>query len=188
MEERSIRDEKIIEMFFARDEKALGEVTRIWGGYCTSIARSLLGDDGAAEECVNDTYLKLWSSIPPAEPNPLKPYIGRVVRNCALDRLDRERAQKRGGGELPMLLSELEDCLSSRDSEFDEGEISAAIDEFLRGCEKEIRVIFVRRYYYGDRIGDIARRMCQTESRVRSALHRTRKKLRAYLEARGISI
>ena len=70
MDEKSIRDQRIIELFFARDENVLSEVARIWGGYCTAIARSLLGDDGAAEECVNDTYLKMWSSIPPAAPNP----------------------------------------------------------------------------------------------------------------------
>ena len=188
MDEKSIRDQRIIELFFARDENALSEVARIWGGYCTAIARSLLGDDCAAEECVNDTYLKMWSSIPPAAPNPLKPYIGRTVRNCALDRLDYDRAQKRGGGELPVLLSELGDCVSEWVSDSEEGEISSAIDEFLRGCEKGVRVIFVRRYFYGDSIRDIAQRMCQTESRVRSTLHRTRKKLRAYLDAREINI
>ena len=188
MDEKNIQDEKIIEMFFSRDENALSEVSRIWGGYCGAIARSLLGDEGAAEECVNDTYMKLWNSIPPANPVPLKPYIGRTVRNCALDRLDYERAQKRGGGELPLILSELEDCLSSDEESFESGEISTAIDAFLRGCEKDVRIIFVRRYFYGDSIREVARRMCHSEVQVRSTLHRTRKKLRAYLEARGINI
>lgn len=187
MDEKNVQDEKIIEMLFSRDERGLSELSRIWGGYCSSIARSLLGDESDAEECVNDTYMKLWNSIPPAKPIPLKPYIGRTVRNCALDRLDYERAQKRGGGELPLILSELEDCLSAVDNSA-EGEISLAIDAFLRGCERDVRVIFVRRYFYGDPMREIAERLCCSEVRVRSTLHRTRKKLRAYLEAQGINI
>lgn len=86
-----------------------------------------------------------------------------------------------------MILSELEDCLPAGD-DGSEGEISSAIDAFLRGCERDVRVIFVRRYFYGDPIREIARRLCHSEVRVRSTLHRTRKKLRAYLEARGINI
>lgn len=182
-------DEKILELYIERNEDAIAETQRCYGAYLWSLARSVTDSEQDAEECVNDTYLRAWNSIPPAHPMPLRPYLARITRNLALDRVARESAQKRGGGELTLMLSELSEVLTDSVAEqSEEGEISAAIDAFLRTLPKTERVVFVRRYFYGCSIAEIAKGCGVGGSKIKSMLHRTRKKLRVRLLKEGIII
>lgn len=182
-------DEKILELYMARDEDAIAHTASCYGPYLMSLARSVTGSEQDAEECVNDTYLRAWNSIPPARPMPLRPYLARITRNIALDRVAREGAQKRGGGEMPLMLSELTEVLADSLAEgVGEGEIGAVIDAFLREQPKQTRTVFVRRYFYGCSIAEIAREHGVSGSKIKSMLHRTRQKLRVRLQKEGIII
>ena len=182
-------DEKILELYIERNEDAIEQTQQCYGSYLLSLARSVTGSEQDAEECVNDTYLRAWNSIPPAHPIPLRPYLARVTRNLALDRVSRERAQKRGGGELTLMLSELSEVLEDSVAEqAEEGEIGTAIDAFLRTLPKTERVVFVRRYFYGCSIAEIAKECGVGSSKIKSMLHRTRQKLRVRLQKEGINI
>lgn len=182
-------DEKILELYIERNEGAIEQTQQCYGSYLLSLARSVTGSEQDAEECVNDTYLRAWNSIPPAHPVPLRPYLARITRNLALDRVSRERAQKRGGGELTLMLSELSEVLTNSLAEQSEqGEIGTAIDAFLRELPKTERVVFVRRYFYGCSIAEIAKECGVGSSKIKSMLHRTRQKLRVRLQKEGIII
>lgn len=182
-------DEKILELYIERNEDAIEQTQMRYGSYLLSLARSVTGSEQDAEECVNDTYLRAWNSIPPAHPIPLRPYLARVTRNLALDRVSRESAQKRGGGELTMMLSELSEVLEDSVAEqTEEGAIGTVIDAFLRELPKIDRVVFVRRYFYGCSIAEISKECGVSNSKIKSMLHRTRKKLRVRLQKEGIII
>ena len=135
-------------------------------------------------ECVNDTYLKMWDSIPPNRPDNLKAYGGRFVRNAAINRAEYNSAERRGGGEL---LAELDECCTGT-SDAPEGEITRAIDSFLRTIDRESRVIFVLRYWYMTPLEKIAKRLGCGIPGVKSRLFRTRQKLKEHLEKEGISL
>ena len=182
-------DEKILELYIERNEDAIEQTQQCYGSYLLSLARSVTGSEQDAEECVNDTYLRAWNSIPPAHPIPLRPYLARITRNLALDRVSRERAQKRGGGELTLMLSELSEVLEDSVAEqTEEGAIGTVIDAFLRTLPKTERVVFVRRYFYGCSIAEIAKECGVGSSKIKSMLHRTRQKLRVRLQKEGINI
>ena len=182
-------DEKILALYIERDECAIAETQRCYGTYLLSLARSVTGSEQDAEECVNDTYLRTWNSIPPAHPVPLRPYLARITRNLALDRVSRESAQKRGGGELTLMLSELSEAVTDSAAESsEEGQISAAIEAFLRTLPKLERVVFVRRYFYGCSVAEIAKECGAGSSKIKSMLHRIRQKLRIRLQKEGIII
>ena len=182
-------DEKILKLYIERNEDAIEQTQQCYGSYLLSLARSVTGSEQDAEECVNDTYLRAWNSIPPAHPAPLRPYLARITRNLALDRVSRERAQKRGSGELTLMLSELSEVLTdSLAEQSEQGEISTAIDAFLRTLPKTERVVFVRRYFYGCSIAEIAKECGVGSSKIKSMLHRTRQKLRVRLQKEGIII
>ena len=183
-------DEKIIELFFARDEAALKHTSEKYEDYCFTIANNILGNHLDAEECVNDTYLAVWSSIPPERPLRLSAYLGKITRNFALLRYRKERAQKRMsnienvGEELLALIPDGSDLASDYDSR----RIGLVIDTFLRSINKADRQIFVRRYWYGDSIADVCRFTGFGESRVKTSLHRTRTKLAQVLKKEGITV
>jgi RNA polymerase sigma-70 factor (ECF subfamily) len=146
-----------------------------------------------SEEAVNDAYLAAWSSIPPESPAPLSTYIGRLVRNISLNKYEARNAKKRGGrpedGSATLMLSELEECIPSArnvEEEVDGNELARTIDEFLATVKQEDRFYFVRRYWHYCSVPEIARQFSVGESKVKVSLHRTRKKLKAYLEERGI--
>ena len=144
-------DNEIIELFFARDERAIEAASREYGAYCASIARGILDDQGAAEECVNDTWLKCWQTIPPQRPKSLKGYAGRIVRNLALSALRSEHAQKRGGGQVQLALDELSEVVSGGETPegaLDRKAFRAALDGFLAGLAQRDRSLFLRRYWY----------------------------------------
>lgn len=180
-----LSDGEIKSLYIARDERATDETAKKYGALFMKIARGILPPEDA-EECVNDAYMKLWTSIPPADPQSLKAYGAKTVRNISLSRLEYENAEKRGGG---ILFSELDECVPDTEADpVGDGELSEAIDRFLRGLEREKRVIFVLRYFYGEEIKAIAVRMKCGGGRIKTILHRTRKELKAYLEEEGISL
>ena len=149
---------------------------------------NILQNPGDSEECVNDTYLAAWNSIPPNRPESLSGYLARLTRNLSINRYKARSAERRGGGEFALSLDELDDCIADESSRFGEEELGTLISEFLYTVSKETRQVFVRRYFYSDSITAIATRFRMSESKVKSMLHRTRGGLRDFLTERGISI
>ena len=176
-------DRKIIDLFFERSEDALIECARKYTYYCRSIAGNILKNNSDADECVNDTLLKVWEAIPPHRPESLKAYLGKIVRNLALDRYEAAHAQKRGGGEVELALDELGDIPTPIN---DSGEITQVINDFLITEAIEDADIFIKRYWYLQSIKEIASEYGFTESKVKSCLFRMRGKLKIKLESEGL--
>ena len=183
-------DHRIIALYWVRDERAISETALKYGNYCQQIAHNILHNMQDAEECVNDTYLRTWNAIPPQRPTKLGAFLGKITRNLALDKFKALSAEKRKGDTFGISLDELGDCLPSRDLEEEESAriIGEAINGFLKKELPTARKIFVCRYFYGDSIEDICRRLGITEARVKSSLFRSRTRLRAHLEKEGICI
>lgn len=182
-------DEIILDLYWARSESAISEIAKKYGSYCMAIAANILQNSEDAEECVNDTYQKAWENIPPQRPANFRAFLGRITRNLSLNRYKEQRTQKRGGDNIALIYSELEECIpASRDTEaeFESGLVVGAINSFLQSLDRESRIVFVRRYWYADPIRGIAVRFGMSESKVKSMLFRTRKKLRTHLENEGV--
>ncbi len=183
-----MEDKKIIELYFARNESAIAETDKKYGAYCRAIAYRILEDRLDSEEVANDTYLRLWNSIPPKKPDPLKPYVGRISRNLALDVYDAKHAEKRHG--VTLALEELAECLPSEDGR-EIGESAALSDllsRFISSLPEREKVIFVRRYFHLYPIADIAGDLGLKESAVAMTLSRTRTKLRKILEKEEVAL
>ena len=184
-----MEDQRIIDLYWNRDEDAILHTQRKYDGLCQTIARNILGNFQDAEECVNDAYLKVWNSIPPQRPQSLLGYLSRIVRNISLDRYRHNHAEKRSRG-ADVMLSELEECLSD-DSVVafsDNGGITEAINCFLKTLDQENRILFVRRYYYMDSNEVLAKTFMISENTVRQRLYRMREKLKAFLKKEGIGL
>ena len=184
-------DNEIIGLFLARDEGAIEAAGREYGAYCTAIARGILDDRGAAEECVNDTWLKCWQSIPPQHPRSLKGFAGRIVRNLALSARRAGTAQKRGGGQVELALDELSEVVSGGDTPegaLDRQALRAALDSFLAGLRSQDRDLFLRRYWYLDSVEALAKRFHMSRTQVTTILYRLRQKLRAHLNQEGFEV
>lgn len=182
-------DEKIIQLYFDRDEQAIPATAEKYGSYCTSIAKNILGNLEDAEECVNDTYLKAWDAIPPHSPKMLSAFLGKIVRNLAFNRYKHNTADKRGGGELPAVLDELSGCISGKDDvakAYEYKELTVAINAFLRSLPAQNRNVFICRYWYTDSISDIAARYGMSYAAVSMMLNRLRIKLHNYLTEWGL--
>ena len=161
-----LEDSIIIELFFARVEQAIVELSAKYGTVCSRIARNILKNDLDAEECVNDTYLAVWNTIPPQKPDSLRAYIFRIVRNIAIAKYHANTSEKRNSY-YDVALAELENCLTTSvtvEQEITAKELSQQIDCFLDTLDKESRVMFVRRYWYSDSISALAERF-QTSNR-----------------------
>jgi RNA polymerase sigma factor (sigma-70 family) len=186
-----LEDDAIIELFWERSEEAI-EQTRIkYGKYCRSIAFNILQSHEDSEECVNDTYLRMWNSIPPDRPQILSAFIGKVTRNLALDRVRARSAGRRGGGEVALALDELEDCVSGGDEmgRFEDSqEIITALNGFLETLSSVERGVFMRRYWSMEPVADIAARYGMSVPKTASMLHRMRGKLKTYLGKEGVSL
>ena len=183
-----MEDREIVKLFWQRDERALQAVSETYGGYCRAVARNILQDERDAEECLNDTWLHAWNSIPPHQPLSLAGYLAKLTRCAALKRWRDLRAQKRGGGEVPLVYEELGECIPGRhspDEELAARELAALICRFLDGLPLTERRIFLCRYWYFDSIAVIAARFGFSESKVKSMLHRSRKQLRNLLKKEG---
>ena len=185
-----MEDSEIIGLYWVRDQRAIDETQSKYGGFLSRIAWNILRRQADAEECVNDTYLSAWNAIPPARPAAFRAWLGRVVRNLALDRWKRDRAEKRGDG-TEILLGELESCvpiLQGSRQPLEDQEIADLISVFLRQLPKERRAIFLRRYWYGQELSEIAADLGCGLGKVKSSLFRTRNALREYLEKEEVSL
>ena len=186
-----MEDAKILLLYWNRDEHAIPATAEKYGSYCTTIARNILGNHEDAEECVNDTYLRAWNSMPPHRPAILSTFLGKIVRNLSLNRYHHNAAQKRGSGQAVIVLDELADVVSGKDDveqELERRDLVLAIDDFLAALPKEKRRLFVRRYWYMDSVADLAADFGKTENSVSVSLSRLRSKLRTYLLERGIEL
>ena len=184
-----MEDQKIVDLYWSRDEDAILHTQRKYGGLCQTIAQNILGNREDAEECVNDAYLKVWDSIPPQRPQSLVAFLSRVVRNISLDRYRHNHAEKRSRG-ADVMFSELEECLTEESLSAlpaEEG-IMDAINRFLKTLDQESRILFVRRYYYMDSNEILAKTFMIRENTVRQRLFRIREKLKDYLEKEGIGL
>lgn len=184
-------DKKIIKLYFERSQKAIAETARKYGRYCHYIAFNIVGNDSDAEECVNDTYLRVWNAIPPKRPDNLQTFIGKITRNLALNRYEKMSAQKRGAGQIPLILDELYECIPDKNGDekiVDDIIIKRTIDAFLSELQTDSRKIFIRRYWYMCSVKEIAQEYGITESKVCVSLYRTREKLKKKLEEEGISV
>lgn len=183
-------DNKIIELYWNRSEDAISETAAKYGGYCYTIAYNILSNSEDSEESVNDTWLAAWNSMPPKRPKLLAAFLGKMTRYISLDRWKNRTAAKRGGGEVPLVLEELEECISGEDSvekEYLKKEFAMMMNGFLENLPEPERKVFLCRYWYLDSIEDIAKRFSFSESKVASMLHRTRGKLRKMLEQEEIA-
>ena len=180
-----MQDEQIIGLYFARDERAIAETEAKYGNYCIGIAHNILQNVQDSEECVNDTWLSAWDSIPPAKPSVLKTYLGKITRNLALDRWRHAHSEKRGSGRISVALDEVHEIISSGYSvsdEYLEREFMRLINHFLHSLPDRERNVFIRRYYFANDIPEIAVRFGITQSNTRKILSRTRQKLKEYLD------
>ena len=182
-----MEDREIINLFFSRNENAIAQTALKYGRYLRSIALHVLNNHADAEECENDTYFAAWKQIPPTWPRQLSTFLGRIVRNIALDRYDYYTAQNRNAA-FDTVLSELEEVLTSPDSveaTYEEGVLAGEISNFLYRCSPVHRNLFIRRYWHTDSIAEIAVRYEMSESKIKSILFRMRKQLKKYLGEKG---
>lgn len=186
-----MRDNEIINLYWEREETAITESENKYGSYCHTISYNILHNDEDAEECVNDTWLGAWKSMPPQRPERLSTFLGKITRNLSLNRFKKYTAEKRGMGQTELVLSELEDCISGETSVeqiVDELVLVKSINDFLYAQPEQKRNIFIRRYWYLFPIKDIAAVYNMSESKVASLLFRMRNELKRHLEMEGIQL
>ncbi len=185
-------DNRIIELFFARDESAIEQTAKRYGEYCRAAVKRILDSDEDAEEVLNDTYLRAWKSIPPERPEHLRLYLAKIARNLALNRLKERSAERRGGKNAVFLcLDELAQVLPSPErieDEQEERELIASINRFLRTVPERDASIFINRYFHTEPTDIIARRYGLSQANVQKILLRTRNKLKAHLINEGYEI
>jgi RNA polymerase sigma-70 factor (ECF subfamily) len=184
-----MQDDKIVELYFARDEQAIAATSAKYNNYCMNIAMNILHNNEDSEECVNDALLAAWNSIPPHRPEKLSVFLGKLTRNISINRHKSLHTQRRGGDDFALSLEELDECIEDpRSLGDDPEELGRAISDYLYTQSKEMRQVFVRRYFHSESITDIAERFDMTESKVKSILHRMRLGLKTYLSEHGIHI
>ena len=181
-------DKEIVELYGQRDENAIRETDRKYGAYCFAVADNILHSKEDSEECVNDTWLKAWNTIPPQKPNKLRMFLAKITRNLSFNRYNARSAEKRGGGEIPAVLDELAECLESESDvagEYEAKELEQHIRLFVRSLPERDGNVFVRRYFFAEPVKKIAERYGLTENHVMVILGRTRAKLKANLKKEG---
>ncbi len=181
-------DNIIVDLYFQRSERAITETATKYGNYCYSIAYNILSNNEDAEESVNDTYNDAWNSIPPHRPSILATFLGKITRRISIDRWRKRNAEKRGGGEIPLVLDELQDCIAnvtSVEEEYEKKHLSDVINIFVKSLPETEQKVFLCRYWYVDSIGSISKQFSFSESKVKSMLFRTREKLRLVLIKEG---
>lgn len=186
-----MEDDKIIELMESRNEKSIDELSKKYGGICGEVAWNILGDFTDVEQCLNDTYFKVWNSIPPAKPVSLRAFTATIARNIAISRLRERRTAKRGGEVEILSFNELDDFVSgtsSVESEAECSELIDAINKFLYKLPELKQQLFIKRYWGCCSIEELANVFGMTESNVTVTLTRVRKKLKDYLCKRGFEI
>ena len=183
-----LEDHAIVDLYWSRNPEAIRRTGEKYGGYCRAIARNILPDRRDAEECVNDTWLNAWNAMPENRPSLLAPFLGKITRNLAFTRWRAGRAEKRGRGELPLVLDELTECVSGEDTlqAVEAVELEETVNLFLRTLPERECSVFLRRYWFTEPAADIAKRYGMREATVRTSLFRSREKLRRYLEKEGL--
>lgn len=182
-------DSKILNLYWERSETAISETSKKYSKFCYYISFNILHNKEDVEECINETYLRAWNSMPPKYPDKLSAFLGKIIRNLSLNKFKSYITEKRGLGQTKLSLSELEDCIPSQNSiEESTKEIIlvGAINDFLSTLPKIKRIIFVRRYWYMSEINTIAKQYNMSESKVKSMLFRIRNQLKNYLEKEHI--
>lgn len=184
-------DKQIIQLYWARAEAAISETAGKYGRYCHYIAYHILHNDQDSEECVNDTYMRAWESIPPQRPAILKAFLGTITRNLSLDKYSQLSAEKRKQGQMTVALNELQECLPTQDNTegvTDDIVVVDVFNRFLASLSAQQRKIFVRRYWYFSTVKEIAADYAISESKVKMTLLRARNKLKQLLEKEGITL
>ena len=183
-----MEDNQIIDLYFHRDESALTETANKYGTFCLRIAMNVVNVREDAEECVNDTYHTAWNQIPPTRPDSFKAFLGRIVRNFAISKYRALHAKKRFNG-LEVMLSEIGDCIPATESveqEMEAKELTEYINSWLADLKQEDRLLFVRRYWYGDEVKDLARKCGVSGTQMTQRMLRLRRKLKEYLTEKGV--
>ena len=180
-----MQDNQIIDLYFARDERAITETDKKHGAVCMSLSLNILQSRPDAEECLNDTYLTAWNCIPPERPTYFRAFLCRIIRNLSLERFRHLHRQKRNR-DLEVSLEELEACIPVPEEK--SGELAECISDFLETQEKIDRVLFMGRYFHACSVKTLAKKSGLRENTVSVRLHRTRERLRAYLEERGYRV
>ena len=186
-----MEDSRIVDLYWARDERAITETQTKYSRYLMTIAYNIVADTGDSEECVNDTYMRAWNAMPEDRPDQLSAYLGKFTRNLAIDIYRKKTASKRKDSEYALCLDELDECISAGntvESEIEGKLLSKAISDFLRGRSAEKRNIFICRYFHCDPIKDIAEKAGMKEVSVRSVLLRESEALKEYLRKEGFEV
>lgn len=184
-----MEDDKIIELYFERNENAISETAEKYGNHLYKIAFNILYDNEDSEESVNDTYMNAWNTIPPEKPNIFFAFLSKIIRYISLNKYRAKKADKRGGGEITKAFEEIEECVPSNNNLYDEietKELAEIISTYLKNLPETERKIFVLRYYYMYPLAHISEKFGFSQSKTASVLHRTRKKLLYHLEKEGV--
>ena len=183
-----MEDRQIVDLYWQRSSEAIVQSQQKYGAYCYAVSHSILQNREDAQECVNDTWLQAWNAIPPQRPVCLSAFLAKITRNLSFNRWNSRSAEKRGGGELPLVLEELAECVaapSDVEQEYNARELEQAVSHFLRGLPAREANVFLRRCFFTEPLPDIARRYGLSENHVSVLLSRTRKKLRNFLAKEG---
>ena len=183
-------DKQIIELFFKRDEAALSETQDKYGKYCLKIAGNILEDIEDSKECVNDTWVTAWNKIPPLVPVSLKAFLGKIVRDISLSKYRENHAGKRYNA-MTVMLDELEDCIPSGiniEDQAEKRELIGMVNDYLEGIKTEDRVLFVRRYYFGESVKALSEEYGCSENRMTQKLLKLRRKLKAFVKKGGYEL
>ena len=185
-----MEDSAIIALYFDRDENAIRETDKKYGAFCRKVAFNILSVNEDTEECVSDTYLKVWNKIPPERPMRFMAWLGKIVRNTALNLYTKLHSQKRFNG-IEIMLDELYECIPSDislEKEIEDKEITIAVNTWLKSISADERYLFIRRYWYGDAVNVLAKQQKVSPHTMTQRLYRIREKLKNYFEKEGIAI
>lgn len=183
-----MEDSQIVELYWQRSADAIAESNTKYGPYCFTVANNILGSPEDSEECVNDTWLAAWNTMPPSRPVRLQMFLAKITRNLSFNRFQSRSAKKRGGGEITLVLDELAECIAGEsdvEQEYEAKELSQSIRKFVQELPDRDGNVFVRRYFFTESASQIARRYSLTENNVMVILSRTRKKLKTHLIKEG---
>ncbi len=185
-----MQDYEIVDLYFSRSESAINATDEKYGAYLTKIAYNVTNNDEDSKESVNDTYLAAWNSMPPHRPSVLRTFLSKLTRRIAIDKVRMSTRKKRIGSQYELSLSELQSCVGSPDvgDTLDAKLLGEAISAFLREQSPDARNAFICRYYFLDSVRDTAARLCMSEAKLKSLLHRTRAALREYLTKEGFEV
>jgi RNA polymerase sigma-70 factor (ECF subfamily) len=184
-----MEDSAIVDLYWQRADSAISETSKKYGHYCHAIAYNYVRNNEDAEECVNDTWLTAWNSMPDKRPTVLSGFLAPIVRNLAVSMYRTKNSQKRGGGEVALALDELSECIADKsdvEQNYESKELSAAIGSFVAALPDSERKAFVARYWYMASIKEIAKGLHISEAKAKSLLYRTRCKMRVYLQEEGL--